>query len=188
MLVEAENTPNPNAMKFLCFRQISPYESRTFLSEQDCSESSLAMKLLSIEGIEIVFFGSDFVTLTKKQTAIWELLKPKAVLTLIDHFSLTNKVFDRTNQADLGQKDSTKTETSLDTQIKQILEEYVRPAIAMDGGDLIYHGFENGVVFITLIGACRGCPSSELTLKQGIQTTLQYHIPEVVSVEVAPTQ
>ncbi len=188
MLIKDESTPNPDAVKFVCFRPISPKESKTFLSLEDCHESSLASKLFLIEEVEVVFFGNDFITLTKKENSSWELIKSKAILTIIDHFSLTNKVFDRKIKEEDVEKNSIdySNSSSVDDQIKQILEEYVRPAIAMDGGDLVYHGFQDGVVTISLVGACRGCPSSEMTLKHGIQTTLQYHVPEVISVEVAP--
>jgi Fe-S cluster biogenesis protein NfuA len=187
MLIKDENTPNPNAVKFVCFRPISPTESKTFLIQEDCRESSLANKLLLIDDVEIVFFGNDFITLTKKESAHWESIKPKAILTIIDHFSLTNKAFDRKAKEEEVSQTSTNQlgNDSIDGQIRQVLDEYVRPAIAMDGGDLVYHGFQDGVVTITLVGACRGCPSSAMTLKHGIQTTLQYHVPEVISVALA---
>jgi Fe-S cluster biogenesis protein NfuA len=186
MFVTAENTPNPNAMKFLCSRPISPSTAKTFLSASECESSPLAQKLFMIEGVEVVFFGSNFITLSKFKESSWELIKSRAILTIVDHFSLTNEIF--TNK-ELGQStQSTPLEDAVERQIKQVLEEYVRPAIAMDGGDLIYHGFKNGTVTLTLIGACKGCPSSEFTLTQGIQRTLQYHVPEVLTVEVAPEE
>ena len=183
MFIEATQTPNPNAMKFCCQRPISPKSPVTFLSIEDCGTSSLANKLFLLDGVMVVFFGHDFITLTKAEDCNWSHLKPTAILTIIDHFNITSKIFDR-EKTTTQEANSFLTNDAIEQQIIQILEEYIRPAIAMDGGDLIYHGFQDGVVKLTLIGACRGCPSSEFTLKQGVLRTLQYNVPEVVSVMV----
>lgn len=175
--IEIQETPNPEAVQFLCSLPISS-SPRTFLSTEDCANSKLARKLLLIGGVEIVFFGSNFVTITRAEGQDWSILKPQVVLTIVEHFAQNGRAMDEEEQ---NQKQEL---SAIEEEIMQILEQYIRPAIAMDGGDFIYRGFKEGIVKISLVGACQGCPSSAMTLKNGIQNTLQYYVPEVVSVEL----
>lgn len=184
MFIANELTPNPNAIKFLPGREISPKSPGIFNKLEDCSTSTLAHKLLMIDNVEMVFFGQDFITVTKAEEGEWQMLKPQILMTIMDHFVLGLEVYDRKeghssyteNKAPIG---------DIEKQIIAVIEDYIRPAVMMDGGDVIYRGFEKGVVKLILSGACHGCPSSSITLKQGIEGTLKYHVPEVTSVEMA---
>lgn len=176
-LIHIELTPNPCAIKFVLNIEVSPSKPQTFLSIEECSSSSLARKLFSVEGVEMVFFGANFITVAKTQEAVWEIIQPQTTLIISDHLQLGLNIYDRD---ETKQKANQALSTDkIDQHINQVLDDYIKPAIAMDGGGLIYHGFADGVVTITLIGACKGCPQSELTLKSGIETTLKYHVPEV---------
>lgn len=179
-LINIEHTPNPCAIKFLLNREVSPNNPQTFLCIEECVSSSLARKLFSIEGIEMVFFGSDFITIAKVQDASWNKIEPAASIIIVDHLQLGLNIYDRQEKNVNVKLDLAIDE--IDKHITQVLDDYIKPAIAMDGGGLIYHGFKDGIVTLTLIGACKGCPQSEVTLKDGIETTLRYHVPEVKQV------
>ena len=180
MFIQTEATPNPNALQFLPGEEISTDGPIHFSSMEDAKFSPLARKLFATEGVMAVFFGSDFITITKNDNIEWNILKPEILVSIMDHLVAKLPIFD-TKQKD--------TNTSLDNlgdlekQIVEIIETRVRPSVAMDGGDIIYKGFENGVVMVALRGACSGCPSSTITLKNGIESMLKYYVPEVVSVE-----
>ncbi|QEK39864.1 NifU family protein [Candidatus Sneabacter namystus] len=185
MLVNIQDTPNPLAVKFVCNREVSPLMPQTFTSKDQCRSSSLAQELLSLPEVSMVFFGTDFITITKEQSTSWEKVKSKIVLLITKHFEKTDQVFDI--EADRSQPLQEQEEVSLpdiERQIKQVIEEYIRPAIMLDGGDIEYLRFNKGIVYVKLVGACKGCPSSTITLKQGVQNTIQYHVPEVISVEI----
>lgn len=177
-LIKIENTPNPCAVKFLLNREVSPKNPQTFLSIEECTNSNLAKKLFSIEGVDMVFFGADFITLAKTNQANWGGIKPQASIIIADHLQLGLSIYDNKEM----HTENLSSADDIDKHINQVLDDYIKPAIAMDGGGLIYHGFADGIVKLTLIGACKGCPQSELTLKEGIETTLKYHVPEVKEV------
>ncbi len=180
MFIQTEITPNPNAMKFLPGEDISPEKPVHFSSPKDAVSSPLARKLFSIDDVDAVFFGSDFITITKKNNSTWEVLKPEVLEAIMGHLVAKLPILDKPKiaveipQEHLG---------DIEKQIMEIIETRVRPSVAMDGGDIIYRGFENGVVLLELRGACSGCPSSTITLKNGIESMLKYYVPEVVSVE-----
>jgi len=180
MFIRTEATPNPNALKFLPGEEISKDGPIHFSSIADAKFSPLARKLFAIEGVFAVFLGADFITITKQETSSWNILKPEILVSIMDHLVAKLPIFDAQNETrnstlgDLG---------DLEKQISEIIETRVRPSVAMDGGDIIYKGFENGVVMVSLRGACSGCPSSTITLKNGIESMLKYYVPEVVSVE-----
>jgi len=183
MYIQTENTPNPNALKFLPAVEVSPAGPIHFSSIKEAmGKSHLAVKLFNIEDVEAVFFGSDFITITKSDTAQWNLLKPEILMTIMDHFVAGYLAFD-------DEKFTSKNEINTDglgdieKQIIEIIESRVRPSVAMDGGDIIYRGFEDGIVKLELRGSCSGCPSSTITLKNGIETMLKHFVPEVKSVE-----
>lgn len=180
MFIQTESTPNPNALKFLPGEMISPEGPIHFSSIIDAKSSPLARKLFSIDGVTAVFFGSDFITITKQEAIGWDILKPEVLVSIMDHLVARLPIFDKKHD---NTNSSIENLGDLEKQIVEIIETRVRPSVAMDGGDIIYKGFENGVVMLALRGACSGCPSSTVTLKNGIESMLKYYVPEVLSVE-----
>ncbi|PCJ25769.1 MAG: NifU family protein [Rickettsiales bacterium] len=182
MFIQTEETPNPNALKFLPGVDISP-ETPVFLNspKEAKTKSLLAVKIFQIDGVGAVFYGADFVTVTKSDAADWGVIKPEILLTIMDHLVAGFPIFDE------KQKETPKVNlddmSDIEKQIVEIIETRVRPSVAMDGGDIVYQGFENGVVYLQLRGACSGCPSASVTLKDGIESMLQHFVPEVKSVE-----
>ena len=182
MFIQTEETPNPNALKFLPGVDISPKGPVFFNNFDEArTKSLLAAKLYEIGNIEAVFLGADFITITKIPTSEWKLLKPEILMVIMDHlvsglpiFNDNENTFTQINTEDLSE---------IEKQIIEIIETRVRPSVAMDGGDIIYKGFKEGVVYLQLQGACSGCPSSTATLKNGIESMLQHYIPEVQAVE-----
>ena len=182
MFIQTQETPNPNALKFLPGSEISPI-SPVFLNNLDeaLEKSELAVKIFQIGEIDAVFYGKDFITVTKTENSIWSLLKPEILMVIMDHLVSGMEIF---NQPQKALKDIDISDMSdIEKQIIEIIETRVRPSVAMDGGDIIYQGFSNGIVYLKLRGACAGCPSSSVTLKNGIESMLQHFIPEVKSVE-----
>jgi NFU1 iron-sulfur cluster scaffold homolog, mitochondrial len=182
MFIQTEETPNPNALKFLPGSEISSTGPVFFNTpEEALHRSSLAMKIFQIGNVGAVFYGADFITVTKTEEANWGLLKPEILMVIMDHFVAGMPVFDEP-QNTLKEID-TDGMGDIEKQIVEIIETRVRPSVAMDGGDIVYQGFEDGVVYLQLRGACSGCPSSSITLKNGIESMLQHFVPEVKSVE-----
>lgn len=188
MIIHVETTPNPQSLKFMPDRVVlapNPNEENTqsFLSVEQAKTSPLAQAVMSIDGVQAVFFGYDFVTVTKKDLADWTDLKPKVLQTMMDHFLSGRPV--------MGNRQETKTSSPttqdpLTEQIRELIETRIRPAVAMDGGDITLDRFEDGVVYVHMKGACSGCPSSTATLKSGIENMLRYYVPEVL--EVRPVE
>lgn len=182
MFIQTEETPNPNAVKFLPGSEISPTGPIFFNSNEEAlQKSSLAAKIFQIGNIEAVFYGTDFITVTKSEETHWSLLKPEILMVIMDHLVAGMPIFDE--QQNLFKEIDTDGMSDVEKQIVEIIETRVRPSVAMDGGDIIYQGFENGVVYLQLRGACSGCPSSSITLKNGIESMLKHFVPEVQSVE-----
>ncbi|CAN0554693.1 unnamed protein product [Ectocarpus sp. 12 AP-2014] len=182
MFIQTEETPNPNALKFLPGSEVSPSGPVFFNSnEESLQKSSLAAKIFQIGNVEAVFYGTDFITVTKSQETNWSLLKPEILMVIMDHLVAGMPVFDEPQN--IFKEIDTDGMSDVEKQIVEIIETRVRPSVAMDGGDIIYQGFENGVVYLQLRGACSGCPSSSITLKNGIESMLQHFVPEVRSVE-----
>ena len=187
MFIQTDETPNPNAIKFLPGCDISS-EAPVFFNnfEEARKKSSLAAKIFQIENIEAVFYGSDFITVTKKNHADWSLLKPEILIVMMDHFVAGLSVFDSMvadkTEDSIKNKDAGDI-SDIEKQIIEIIETRVRPSVAMDGGDIVYMSFEDGIVYLQLRGACSGCPSSSITLKNGIESMLQHFVPEVKGVE-----
>jgi Fe-S cluster biogenesis protein NfuA len=182
MFIQTEETPNPNAIKFLPGMEISidPIFFNNF--DEARAKSSLAAKIYSINDIKAVFFGADFITVTKIDESDWKLLKPEILMVIMDHLVSGLPVFDE-NKNIFTQANNTEDLPEIEKQIIEIIETRVRPSVAMDGGDIIYKGFREGIVYLQLHGACSGCPSSSITLKNGIESMLQHYVPEVISVE-----
>jgi Fe-S cluster biogenesis protein NfuA len=181
MFIQTENTPNPNALKFIPGFSISDTPVY-FLNEHDAFNSFLARKLLNIKWVESVFFGSDFITISKKEDGNWDILRPEILMTIMDHFTSGLSVFDSKLKTQDNNLNNT-FDSEIEQQIAEIIETKVRPAVAMDGGDIIYKSFEDGIVKVELFGACAGCPSSIVTLKNGIESMLKHYIPEVKEVQ-----
>jgi len=182
MFIQTEETPNPNALKFLPGAEVSPSGPVFFNSNEEALQSSsLAVKIFQIGNIEAVFYGTDFITVTKSEEINWKILKPEILMVIMDHFVAGMPVFDEMQNA--FKEIDTDGMSDVEKQIVEIIETRVRPSVAMDGGDIIYQGFENGVVYLKLRGACSGCPSSSITLKNGIESMLKHFVPEVNSVE-----
>jgi Fe-S cluster biogenesis protein NfuA len=181
MYIQTEKTPNPDALKFLANITISPNNPVYFKNKEDCVNSSLALKLITIENIEAVFFGSDFITITKSTEYSWDILKPEILVTIMDHFTSGLTAFDKLDVNPIPKIDIEHL-PEIEKQIIEIIETRVRPAVAMDGGDITYVSFDNGKVTLSLKGACAGCPSSTITLKNGIESMLKHYIPEITEV------
>jgi Fe-S cluster biogenesis protein NfuA len=180
MFIQTENTPNPATLKFIPENvEIAGNNPTEFKSaNQAQGKSILAEQLFLIDGVEAVFLGRDFVTITKLEEVDWKNIKTEILATIMD-FCLSGKpALVETKIIDDQSVDS-----EIVKQIKELIEIKVRPAVAMDGGDIIYRGFENGVVKLELKGSCSGCPSSSVTLKNGIENMLKHYIPEVEAVE-----
>jgi NFU1 iron-sulfur cluster scaffold homolog, mitochondrial len=180
MYIQTEETPNPDAIKFLPGSTVSPERPEHFNNiENAAKRSNFAVKLFKISGVAQVFFGSDFITITKDKNKDWSILKPEILMTIMDHIVAGFPIFDQDVTESLRSQDL----SEIEKQIMEIIETKVRPSVAMDGGDIVYVGFEDGIVKLELRGACSGCPSSTYTLKNGIESMLKHFIPEVKAVE-----
>jgi len=182
MFIQTEETPNPRTLKFLPGKTVLKNGTATFVDEEMAKESPLAEVLFKIEHVENVFFGSDFITVTKHETADWALLKPAILTTIMDHFVTGKPILkgqERVTKTDTANAD----DTPIVKEIKELIDTRVRPAVAEDGGDIVFDSFEDGIVKLELYGACSGCPSSTVTLKDGIENMLKHYIPEVERVE-----
>jgi Fe-S cluster biogenesis protein NfuA len=188
MFIQTEETPNPATLKFIPDGHIVLKNGTAEFKNQKQAESKspLALQLFTITGVEAVFFGHDFITITKSGNALWKYLTTEIQAVIMDFF-LTGKDLMFEIKEDSKAKDlseaSTQEDSEIVKQIKELIEIKVRPAVAMDGGDIIFHSFENGVVYLVLKGSCSGCPSSTVTLKNGIENMLKHYIPEVEAVE-----
>ena len=186
MFIQTEATPNPQTLKFLPGRVVLDSGTAEFLDMAEAdSRSPLAARLLSIDGVTGVFFGYDFVTVTKDATG-WEHLKPAILAGLMEHFMSGRPVMAgpvQDHSGDSGDEFFEPSDESVVATIKELLETRVRPAVAQDGGDITFRGFRDGVVFLNMRGACAGCPSSTATLKSGIENLLRHFVPEVEAVE-----
>lgn len=186
MFIQTEETPNPNSLKFLPGQPVmGEHHPLSFAETDACQESPLARKLFDIQGITNVFLGSDFITVTKQPDQDWYVLKPRILGTLMDAFVNGLPIF--IDSVSLKQRDQefnpNEAADPLVRQICELLDTRIRPAVAQDGGDIIFQGFENGIVYLKMRGACSGCPSSSATLKSGIENMLKYYVPEVLEVQ-----
>lgn len=182
MFIQTEQTPNPATLKFLPGREVMAAGVADF-TEADASESSpLARRVFAVDGVTGVFLGSDFVTVTKAEGQDWYALKPAVLGALMEHFKSGDPVVSA--DAELAQEmvGESDVDDALVKQIKELIDTRVRPAVAQDGGDIIFQGFQKGVVYLHMRGACAGCPSSTITLKNGIENLLRYYVPEVAEV------
>ena len=192
MYIETETTPNPATLKFLPGRQVMATGTRDFASPEQAAASPLAEALFDLGDVTGVFFGQDFVSVSAAPGVEWAQLKPQVVAMLLDHFVTDAPLFaggDASGISVPADDDEALGDDPADAdvvaQIKDLIETRVRPAVASDGGDIVYRGFREGVVYLTMQGACSGCPSSSATLKQGIESLLKHYVPEVSEVRAA---
>ena len=184
MFIQTEETPNPATIKFLPGQMILDSGTLDFSSEQDTQKSPLAKRLFAVTGVVRVFFASDFISVSKADDTDWSMLKPMILAVLMEHLSTGQPIIDD-DFFDSKVKENIE-DTEVVVQIRELLDERVRPMVAMDGGDIIFDRFEDGIVYLHMQGACAGCPSSTATLKVGIENMLKHYIPEVI--EVRPSE
>uniref|UniRef100_A0AAY4DM59 NFU1 iron-sulfur cluster scaffold homolog, mitochondrial n=2 Tax=Denticeps clupeoides TaxID=299321 RepID=A0AAY4DM59_9TELE len=183
MFIQTQDTPNPNSLKFLPGRAVLESGTMDFAAPRDAFCSPLARQLFRIDGVKGVFLGPDFITITKADTTLeWKLIKPDVFATIMDFFTTGLPVVneDATPQADTAPSDD---DDEVVEMIKELLDTRIRPTVQEDGGDVLYRGFQDGIVKLKLQGSCTSCPSSIVTLKSGIQNMLQFYVPEVEGVE-----
>lgn len=187
MFIQTESTPNPATLKFLPGLTVLETGTADFPTAEAAGVSPLARRIFAVPGVSGVFFGSDFVTVTKTDLDTWDHVKPAVLGAIMEHFQSGAPVMEGDGQAAGGHADHSGPDAAIVSQIKELLDTRVRPAVAQDGGDITFHGFDRGVVYLHMQGACAGCPSSTLTLKMGIENLLRHYIPEVTEVRaVAP--
>ena len=191
MFIETELTPNPATIKFLPGEPVMTSGTRDFPDAESAAASPLASALFDLGDVSGVFFGRDFVSVTAGEGVDWSALKPQVVALLLDHFITGAPLFAGPDASGISVPpeddvmDDDPADAEIIDQIKELIEVRVRPAVANDGGDIVYRGFRDGVVFLTMQGACAGCPSSSATLKHGIESLLKHYVPEVLEVRAA---
>ncbi|MCB2056127.1 MAG: NifU family protein [Geminicoccaceae bacterium] len=180
MFIQTEQTPNPATLKFLPGRDVMPDGVVDFSGPEQAEGSPLARRLFSVEGVTGVHLGHDFISVSKSDGEDWYLLKPAVLGAIMEHFMSGDPVVEA--GADLpGEREIDESDPTV-VKIKELIDTRVRPAVAQDGGDIVFHGFERGIVYLHMRGACAGCPSSVVTLKNGIENLLKYYVPEVSEV------
>lgn len=182
MFIQTETTPNPSTLKFLPGEMVMSQGTADFRNVADAANSPFAQKLFRLSGVQGVFYGHDFISVTKADDKDWAILKPLILGLVMDHFSQADpKLF-----SDDAQKETAHGDADLSNpiikKIVDLLDKRIRPAVAMDGGDIQFVDFQDGIVMLQMRGACAGCPSSTMTLKAGIENMLRHYVPEVVEV------
>ena len=181
MFIQTESTPNPATLKFLPGQSVLETGTADFPSPDTAASSPLARRIFGVDGVTGVFLGTDFVTVTKAEGIEWDHVKPAVLGAVMEHFQSGEQTMDGT-AGRAGHAEHDGPDAEIVVQIKELLDTRVRPAVAQDGGDITFHGFDRGIVYLHMQGACAGCPSSTLTLKMGIENLLRHYIPEVVEV------
>ena len=181
MFIQTEQTPNPSTLKFLPGRVVMDKGTMDFAGADVAAASPFARRLFAVEGVERVFFGADFVTVTKADDKDWQILKPSILGGIMEHYTSGEPVVSGDTAAAPGA--AAEDDDEVVAQIKDLLETRIRPAVAQDGGDIVFHDFREGVVYLQMQGSCSGCPSSTATLKMGIENLLKHYVPEVVEVQ-----
>jgi len=182
MFIQTEGTPNPSTLKFIPGCDVMGRAgTANFTTPEMAARSPLALRLFETEGVEGIFLGDDFVTVTKVDAKEWETLKPVILGAIMEHFTEGKPVI----EAGMDDDDEDAADGSIEAQIRELLDTRVRPAVAQDGGDIVFQSFEAGIVYLRMQGACSGCPSSSMTLKNGVENMLKHYIPEVLEVREA---
>jgi len=182
MFIQTESTPNPATLKFLPGQTVLGTGTADFPNAEASDKSPLAERIFKVQGVTGVFFGNDFVTVTKAEDSEWDHMKPAILGAIMEHFQSGKPVLLGDVVGASGHAEHTGEDSEIVGQIKELLDTRVRPAVAQDGGDITFHGFDRGVVYLHMQGACAGCPSSTITLKMGIENLLRHYIPEVTEV------
>jgi Fe-S cluster biogenesis protein NfuA len=190
MLIETETTPNPATLKFLPGQPVMAAGTRDFADADEAEASPLAEALFDLGDVSGVFYGRDFISVTAGEGVDWRGLKPQVLGVLLDHFSSHAPLFRAGSAGEIHIDDDAgfaddPADADIVEQIKELIELRVRPAVARDGGDIVYRGFDKGTVYLAMHGACAGCPSSTATLKNGIEQLLKHYVPEVTEVRAA---
>lgn len=184
--VTTEPTPNPATKKFLPGRAVMESGTANFPSADTAAASPLAIRLFGVDGVSGVFLGADFISVAKRGAADWAAIEPLAIREIAAHFETGAPVMESRADADAGVRQE-RAEDAADAdviaRIRELLDTRIRPSVALDGGDIVYRGFERGVVYLSLQGACLGCPSSSATLKMGVENLLKHYVPDVLRVE-----
>ncbi|UWI83023.1 NifU family protein [Wolbachia endosymbiont of Howardula sp.] len=187
MFIRIEDTPNPNTLKFLPgFNILDEGITVYFLNIEQVQHSKLAYKLFKIKYVARVLFNHDFIAITKEDNNDWDIIKVDILTTIVDHFTAGGTVLDSKTinvYQELDEKFFDKQDIEIVNKIQDLMDNYIKPSVTQDGGDIKFRGYKSGIVYVELQGACSGCPQSSITLKQGIQNMLQYHIPEIVGIE-----
>ena len=181
MFIETEATPNPATLKFLPGRDVMRAGTADFASPEAAERSPIATALFALPGVVRVFLGGDFIAVTKQAETSWQALKPLVLGAIMEHFVAGRPVIEGEGTA--ADEDTDPADAEIVAQIKELLDTRVRPAVAGDGGDIIFRGYRDGIVRLHMQGACSGCPSSTATLKHGIENMLRHYVPEVRGVE-----
>lgn len=182
MAIATEPTPNPATLKFLPGRPVMTAGTADFPNAEAAARSPLAEALFAVDGVTGVFFGADFVTVAKADSVDWAALTPALSGVIAAHFASGAALVRDVAATEERHGD----DSEIVSQIRELIDTRVRPAVAMDGGDIVFHGYENGIVYLHMQGACAGCPSSTATLKMGIENMLRHYIPEVIEVRASP--
>jgi Fe-S cluster biogenesis protein NfuA len=183
LFIQTEQTPNPSTLKFLPGRVVMEKGTVDFADADAAQSSPLAKRLFAVEGVERVFLGADFVTVSKASDKDWQMLKPSILGGIMEHYTSGEPVI--AGESGSAAHGATDEDDEVVAQIKELLETRVRPAVAQDGGDIVFQDFRDGVVYLHMQGSCSGCPSSTATLKMGIENLLKHYVPEVVEVQAA---
>jgi Fe-S cluster biogenesis protein NfuA len=190
MLIEIEKTPNPSTRKFLPGRTVMEAGGRDFPNADAAAASPLAEALFSTGMVDGVYFGRDFVSVSAAPTVEWDQLEPEVLSVLLDHFMLDAPLFKQGTAAgievasdDAPNVEEDPADADIIDQIKELLDTRVRPAVAQDGGDIVYRGYRDGKLYLGMQGACSGCPSSTVTLKRGVESLIKHYVPEVETIE-----
>jgi len=178
MFIQTEETPNPATLKFLPGRTVLEGEPRDFRRPQEAAASPLASRIFAVEGVEGVFLGHDFVTVTKDSRP-WSVMKPAILGAVMEHFLSGAPVLAETSEAEENEEFFEPEDEATVGTIRELIETRVRPAVANDGGDITFRGYRDGVVYLNMRGACSGCPSSTATLRHGIENLLRHFVPDV---------
>lgn len=182
MFIQTETTPNPATLKFLPGETVLGNGTADFPNAEAGDKSPLARRIFAVNDVTGVFLGRDFVTVTKSDDVPWDQLKPSILGAIMEHFQSGAAAIEGDASESSGHAEHTGEDGEIVGQIKELLDTRVRPAVAQDGGDITFHGFDRGIVYLHMQGACAGCPSSTLTLKMGIENLLRHYIPEVIEV------
>ena len=182
MFIQTEQTPNPQTLKFLPGKVVMEEGTAFFQNVEEAINSPFAKRLFDVDGVDGVFFGSDFITITKVNSIDWQVMKPLILSSIMDHYNSSEETIIKEKINEKSSLKLNENDSDIVKQIKELLDTRVRPAVAMDGGDIIYDSFKDGIVYLHMQGACSGCPSSTATLKMGIENMLKHYVPEVQEV------